>query len=342
MKKNNRAKILINIVFIAIIIGVICKVFGGQSEEIIEQISKMTFATLFIIILCSAFFNAADGLAYYVMAKRYNDNFKWYQGVGCSYYCAFFRLTTFGSGTAASGMYYLHKYNVPMQNSFGMITINYIVQKIAIVLMCLIFFTGNYGIMKEYYSEYFEYVLLGVIVTVLVAIALLTVVLWKKIHDFLLFLAEKVIKNIELKERIKLLENKLESLREESRIMLKEKGTMLKLLLLNMIKYLGWYMIPCVVLGYTDISNIIRGLCISALASALIGVIPSPGASGSTEAMFYMLFLAVTDKAEAVAVMLMYRCFTYIFPFMIGGIVILVKRIMDKRRYKKILDMQIK
>lgn len=69
MKKNNRAKILINIVFIAIIIGVICKVFGGQSEEIIEQISKMTFATLFIIILCSAFFNAADGLAYYVMAK---------------------------------------------------------------------------------------------------------------------------------------------------------------------------------------------------------------------------------------------------------------------------------
>ena len=61
MKKNNRAKILINIVFIAIIIGVICKVFGGQSEEIIEQISKMTFATLFIIILCSAFFNAADG-----------------------------------------------------------------------------------------------------------------------------------------------------------------------------------------------------------------------------------------------------------------------------------------
>ena len=153
MKKNNRAKILINIVLIAIIIGVICKVFGGQSEEIIEQISKMTFATLFIIILCSAFFNAADGLAYYVMAKRYNDNFKWYQGVGCSYYCAFFRLTTFGSGTAASGMYYLHKYNVPMQNSFGMITINYIVQKIAIVLMCLIFFIGNYGIMKEYYSE---------------------------------------------------------------------------------------------------------------------------------------------------------------------------------------------
>ena len=49
MKKNNRAKILINIVLIAIIIGVICKVFGGQSEEIIEQISKMTFATLFII-----------------------------------------------------------------------------------------------------------------------------------------------------------------------------------------------------------------------------------------------------------------------------------------------------
>ena len=112
--------------------------------------------------------------------------------------------------------------------------------------------------------------------------------------------------------------------------MLKEKGTMLKLLLLNMIKYLGWYMIPCVVLGYTDISNIIRGLCISALAAALIGVIPSPGASGSTEAMFYVLFLAVTDKAEAVAVMLMYRCFTYIFPFMIGGIMILVKRIMDK------------
>ncbi len=334
-RNSNKLKIILNVAFIALIIGIICKVFSGQTGEIWSQLKKMTIITVILVVMCSVFFNFFEGLAYYVMAKRFNKDFKWYQGVSCSYYCAFFKLSTFGTGTAASGVFYLNGYKVPPSKSLGMITINYIIQKVAIVLVCLIFFVTHFGIMREYYREYFIYVVLGVFVTILVAIVLLAVVLWKKFHGFLIFLADKVIKKKEIKNKIKSLEVQLDSLRAESSIMLSEKVTIIKLVLLNMIKYMGWYMIPCVVLGYTNVTDILQGLCISALASALVGIIPAPGAAGSTEAMFYVLFCAVAIKAQAVAVMLIYRCFTYIFPFIIGGIFILVRKCITQYQIRK-------
>lgn len=338
--KTYRIKIttILKILFVIIIIGIICKIFHGQTGEIIAQLQEMTIATVGGLVLCSVFFNVIEGISYYLMGKRCNHNFRPIHGIGCSYYCAFFKLSTLGSGTAAAGMVYLNRYDVEPSKSFGMITVNYILQKIGVVILCLIGFATHFGEMKQYYHEYFRYIILGVLLTILCAIGLLMVILWGRFHQFLIWLTDKVIRRESLRKKVEGFKNQLLSVRGESYEMLQDKGFLIKMLLLNMIKFLGWYMIPCVVLGYTDLRSIFLGVSISALASALIGVIPSPGATGSTEAMFYALFSVITQDIQAIAIMLLYRCFTYIFPFIIGTMLILSQKIHSYFRIHRVKE----
>lgn len=301
-------------------------------DEIWEQLKSMTIKTMFFLVLCSVFFNVIEGMSYYIMAKKYNQDFKYIQGLGCSYYCAFFKLSTLGSGTAVSGMYYLSRYQIPPSTSFGMITINYICQKIAVAILCVIGFISFYPDMKKYYSEYFKYLIPGIIITIVVVIVLLAVCMWERIHDFLLYLSEKIVKNKKLRTKMGDLRSKLIMVRSESGNMLKDKKELAELVILNMIKFIGWYMVPCVVLGYSDIKNILFAFSVSALASALIGVIPAPGAAGSTEAMFYALFSVITLDSKAAAIMILYRGFTYFLPFLIGTGYILTNKAVERKQ----------
>lgn len=329
-KPTIKISVILKVCYIGIVLGIICYILSEQSDEILQQLKHMTVITLTELILCSIFFNVIEGISYYIMGKRSNNKFKLIQGIGCSYYCAFFKLSTLGSGTAAAGMVYLNRYKVEPSKSFGMITVNYIIQKLAIVIVCLIGFATHFQSMKEYYQKYFKFIALGVVVTIIFAIVLLLVILWGRLHTFIIYLADRLIKKEDLKNKTEKFKQQLLSVRGESYELLKEKGFLIKILILNMVKFLGWYMLPCVVLGYNDIKSILLGLSISALASALIGVIPSPGAAGSTEAMFYVLFAVITQSAAATAIMLIYRCFTYIFPFMIGAVMILIRKLMVK------------
>lgn len=280
-------------------------------------------------------FNVVEGISYYFMARKYSKKFTMLRGIGCSYYCAFFKLSTFGSGTAASGMYYMNQYDVPPTKSLGLFTVNYTFQKIAVALYCFICFVTHFTIMEKYYKEYFGYLIAGVVVTVIIVIALMAVCLSEKFHDLILFITNKFIHREKIAKKLTGLKDWLRSIRNSTKELIEDKKTMFELLLFNMVKFTGWYLIPCCILGYTKLEDILLVVSVSALASALIGVIPAPGAVGSTEAMFVILFTAITGKVKAAAIVVIYRCFTYIFPFVVGAFFILLKKIFEKRNTEK-------
>ena len=324
---KNKWLILLKIIFVLAVTAVICRVLGSQWREIIGQLKQITWVTIVLLLLCSIFFNVFEGLCYYTMGKKYNKKMRIIDGIGCSYYCGFFKLSTLGSGTAASGMYYLSQKDVEVSKSFGMITINYMMQKVSIAIFCLICFSIQFPKIRLLYHGYFRYLILGMVLTGLVATGLLLLVLCEKLHRFIIFLGNKIAVKDTLRKYVSILEDKLSQIREGSREILKDRTFMIKIFAFNMCKYLGWYMIPCVVSGYDSVESIFLGITISSIASALVGVIPSPGALGSTEAMFYTMFLVVVSKSEAITIMLLYRFFTYIVPFIIGGIYILIRKI---------------
>jgi hypothetical protein len=69
---------------------------------------------------------------------------------------------------------------------------------------------------------------------------------------------------------------------------------------------------------YTIFLNI---CAVSALMTAIAGVFPSPAGIGSTEILYTLLFVRIEGIIQAASTMLLYRFATFIFPFIIGAVV---------------------
>ena len=63
----------------------------------------------------------------------------------------------------------------------------------------------------------------------------------------------------------------------------------------------------------------------------LAAVLPAPGGIGSTELVFTSLFAGIVGTGLAGSSALLYRFGTFIVPFLIGGVIVILRRIKGQR-----------
>lgn len=72
-------------------------------------------------------------------------------------------------------------------------------------------------------------------------------------------------------------------------------------------------------------------LAITSLSVMLAAVIPSPAGIGSTEFVFTTLFAGIVGTGMAGSASLLYRFGTFVFPFLVGTVVVIVRYIRRKK-----------
>lgn len=72
-------------------------------------------------------------------------------------------------------------------------------------------------------------------------------------------------------------------------------------------------------------------LAITSLSVMLAAVIPSPAGIGSTEFVFTTLFAGIVGTGIAGSASLLYRFGTFVFPFLVGAVVVLVRHFKRKK-----------
>ena len=339
-EKNKDKKIpVINILkwlFVLIIVIIITMVIRKSGVNILNEIRDLSGLSIVLLVASSVIYNIYDGIGYYLIGQRYNPKFTVWDGIKTSYYSGFFRLATLGSATAISGVYYLSTKKVPPARSTSYISLNYMLQKIAVLMIFLVLFVVNYQQINQDFNKYIKYIFLGIVVTILIATGFLMICTWKPMHRFLFFIADKLLGKTRYKSKADKIKEQLTILREESLSILKDKKMITFMVLCNIFKFFfGWYLIPYVMTKTTGLHDFIYKMGVTSMASALAGVIPSPGSAGSLEALFYAMYQVITDdKALSMAVSLVYRGFTYFLPFIIGAFVVAGHRIKIKREEK--------
>lgn len=330
-KESKKITNIIKWAFVIIILFIIFMVFKDSYKDILRELLKLSFITLILLFAVSIIYNFFDGLAYYMHGKRHNKDFKIIDGILCSYYCGFFRLATLGGGTAVAGIYYLRNKKIDEVSSGSFITINYMIQKIAVLFNFLLLFFINFSKMKKNYGEYIKYIYLGILFTFIIVSVLLAVCLSKNMHMVLMGIIRFFDKKKRLDKYIIIADEKLTKLRKDTLTYIKDKKLLLKLFMINSLKFiLGWNLIGAVFIGSGSMSDIIFYEGVSSVAIALAGVIPAPGGAGSTEFLFYSLYSIITTKAIAGGIMVLYRVFTYFVPFIFGGIYIFILKLINK------------
>ncbi|MFA9463198.1 MAG: lysylphosphatidylglycerol synthase domain-containing protein [Velocimicrobium sp.] len=320
-RKNNKQLIKFFIILAMIIIA--CVLSKKALLPVIRQLKQTKVSTIAIICVISLGYFVFEGINLWRLSLKYNPNFTLSQGVSCSFYACFYRTITMGSASFAAGMYYLNKKGVPLANTLSLITLQYISYKIAITLFCGICMTYDYEYMHRIYGDYFSYILLGFLLTLLIIVVLILICICSPLHKFLLFLCQKLNRNGTYNEKIATLSKELVSLRKGTYFLIKDKLAMVSLLLRNLTRLLFWYSLPCILFQANTWTKIRHTISIASLVTDLAGVIPSPAGIGSTEVLFTAFYSRIFGTTLAASSMLLYRFATFIFPFLVGISVIM-------------------
>ncbi len=90
-----------NCVFLVIVIIVIWLTLKDSWEEIWSELNHTSWKIIAGVFSLSILYNCFDGIAVAKLVRNYAPGFAWQDGILCSFYYSFFRVVTFGSGTAA-------------------------------------------------------------------------------------------------------------------------------------------------------------------------------------------------------------------------------------------------
>ena len=121
----------------------------------------------------------------------------------------------------------------------------------------------------------------------------------------------------------------MEEFHEGATILLKDKKTFIKMIMLQFLSLSIFYLIPLILLyGMGDYSSLngYKSIIISAYVMLIGSFVPIPGGTGGLEYGFIAFYGNFIKGSKLNAVMLLWRFITYYFGIMLGAIVLNFKR----------------
>jgi len=285
------------------------------------------------ICVLSLGYHIVEGLITATLAKRYQPSFTWGMGITNALYCSFYRVATLGSGAGVAAIYYLNEHGLSYGQAFGLYMLQYAFHKFSIAVFSLLFFAVNWAYMTGHFGDYVSLLEAGYGLTVLITLGLVLFCCSARFHRLLFRLFDFI--NKKTKNRFApmfyQLQDQCHMMEEASKYLLKNRLLIVETIGLNLLKLAFWYSIPFLIFGSDSGMALQEVLAITSLSVMLAAVIPSPAGIGSTEFVFTSLFAGIVGTGAAGSASLLYRFGTFVFPFLVGAIVVLVRRIRKKQ-----------
>lgn len=317
---------------VILLLGIILYTFRDMAEPILEQLKKTSVYVILAICLSSTIYECIEGWVTYGLAKEYQPSFTYRTGVESAFYCSFYRAATLGSGAGVAAVYYFNEKGIPASQGTGMYMMEYVLHKLSIAIFSMIFFICSFSYMMKHFGEYSLLLVSGYGATILISLVLVAVCYSVRLHNLLLNLLGKLNFGHKLDKQIEKIKEQFSILEEATAFLLKRKSLLGITVLKDIVKLAFWYGIPFFVFYNTCDITLPQTLAITALSMMLAAVVPAPAGIGSTEFIFTMLFATIAGTEAAGAASILYRFATFVFPFLVGAVIIVVRRVGIKKR----------
>jgi hypothetical protein len=319
--KDKKIKTLLKWLFVLIILGLLVYVFRDSAGPIARQLYNTSPMILLLILLATLLYGVCESIITYILVKPYNKNFTFKQAWGMTYFCAFYRAATLGSGAGVAAIVYLSKYGMKSSEACGMYVIDYSIHKLSVAIMAALMFLLNWKFMIGEFADYKFYLILGFVATIIITSALMLFACAAWFHKLLYKLMDLVNFKGRFTETFDKVRKECVIMENASKKMLKNKKNVASIILINFAKFSFWFMIPYIVL-YKDMDmSFVTSMAVAAVSVMLAAVIPTPAGIGSSEFVLIMMFGGIAGEAAAGAMSLLYRFATFVFPCLVGAAV---------------------
>ncbi len=309
-------------------VGAIVYTFRDMAGPIAEQLLKTAPSVIIGICAMTVGYHFLEGMITMKLAREYNPAFSYRKGVRNAFFCSFYRVATLGSGAGVAGVIYLGENGVEHSIGFGLYMLQYAFHKISIALFSVIFFCVSWSYMYAHFSSYMWLLAAGYAVTIVITLVLILLCCSTPFHKvlflFLDWLNGKLNRRFDV--QIATLEGECKMLERASKHIIKKKKLVVEIILLSMVRNAFWYGIPYLIFAGQAEVTLVQTMAVTSLSVMLAAVLPAPGGIGSTELVFTSLFAGIAGTGLAGSAALLYRFATFIFPFLIGAVIVVGRR----------------
>lgn len=300
-------------------------------NEVVNHFTSLNWFWLiigFILVIGYWYFSS---LSMYMIARKFNNKINVNKVFKINVITHFFNgITPFASGGQPYQIYALKKEKINLIDSTNICVQNFVAYQIALVLLgtVAIIFNNIFNIFPDI-KVLKIFVVVGYLVNLFVAIGLFAISFTRKFNRFVLKLI------ITLGSKFHIIKDKkatterfnsyVERFHNSTRLLLKDKKNLLRIIFYNLIGLICNYSIPLVVLySMGDFSSF--NLYIAIMASAYVMIIgsfiPLPGGTGGLEYSFISFFGTFVSNGKLTVLMLIWRFITYYFGLISGAIML--------------------
>ena len=335
MKNKKIRSILSFIVLLIVTIIVLYLSLKDDYETIIQQILNMNLFWLLASLSLVGLYWFFRAVTVTKLACHFQSDYSIKKAMRLVVETNFFHaVTPFSSGGQPYEIYSLNKCHIRVTEATNVSIQNFIVYQIALVLLGIVSLIVNHfchlftsSIMLQ------KLVALGFTINTFVIIILFLVTFGRKLNrkiidGFIHFLYKVKI----VKDEYKLLQKAdsyLSEFHQGAKLLLKNKGEFLFLIIIQLISLCCLYLVPLFLLyGMGDYSSftVIESIVASAYVMLIGSFVPIPGGTGGLEYGFIVFYGNFIVGSSLRAIMLLWRFVTYYFGMIVGAIVLNIRK----------------
>lgn len=309
-------------------------------KDVLKQLSKVNLWIFVFAILIYVTSLAFKSLSLHMFIKNHKKDYPWKKTYELTLIGQFLNgITPFQSGGQPFQVYLLKKQGIRISDSTSAMIKDFISFQIALILMGVVALVSNklFGVMAK--QSYLNWLIgLGFIINVIVLLFLFLITSTKKtslkiINKLLdaVFRLKIVKKTSITKERIM---SGLSNFYESGIELRKDKLKLFLAITYNVINLVLLYLIPFIIFKSIGCDSVtpFASVVVTAFIMLIGNFIPIPGATGGIEYSFICFFGSfISSKSILSSAMLLWRFVTYFLGMVIGYMVLVFKREVNKK-----------
>lgn len=329
IKKYKKNFVLVLLIGFAIYFFIL---FKNDAKEITNKIKDIQIPYILFALLLFLIFIILESFVLHLFTINKVKGIKFKDSFQINLATQFFNsITPFASGGHPFQVFYLNARGIKVKDSTSIILMNFISYSLSFVivgLFCLVFKFQYFNNLLK--GQGYNYLLLiGFGVNVFATALTFFLAFSKKLYHLLIEVIWLKIIHWPILRKFKL-ENKTDNIRKtiddfnhEIKELNKHKVLWIESVLLQVLRILINNVIPLLI--FIALGEQVAGIEINIIVGAffvamVMSYIPSPGASGGAEGLFFIMFAAFFNNVSILAAMLLWRFITYYFTLLLGFI----------------------
>ncbi len=304
--------------------------FKNDAEEIKNKIKDIQIPYILIALLLFLIFVILESLILHILTVNKVKGIKFKDSFQVNLATQFFNsVTPFASGGHPFQVLYLNARGIKIKDSTSIILMNFISYSLSFVIVGLVFLVFKFQYFNNLLrGQGYNYLLLiGFGVNIFATSLTFFLAFSKKIYHLLVeviwlkIIHWPFLRRFNLENKTDNIVKTIDDFNHEIKELNKHKLLWLESVSLQIIRILINNVIPLFIflaLGENVAGNEINLVVGAFFVAMVMSYIPSPGASGGAEGLFYIIFGVFFDRVSIIAAMLLWRFITYYFTLFLG------------------------